>query len=172
VNEPTEVEIEYTSVSGTKTWVDDDDAAGVRPDSITVYLLQNGSVYKTKVVTEADGWAYSFKNLPESDGLTTRYTYSISEKMVPGYVRLVNGSNLTNTYVPPEEPPRPPQKPPYTPENWENLITLLDEEVPLYGGLLKTGEEVLTYPFVFAGIGLLAAMALVLDRRKRKSRGK
>ncbi|NLF29244.1 MAG: Cna B-type domain-containing protein, partial [Clostridiales bacterium] len=171
VNETTEVEIEYTSVSGTKTWVDDDDAAGARPDSITVYLLRNGSVYSTKVVTEADGWAYSFKNLPTSDGLTTHYTYSISEKMVPGYVRFISGSNLTNTYVPPEEPPRPPKKPPYTPENWENLITLLDEEVPLYGGLLKTGEKILAYPFVFAGIGLLAVLVVVLDRRKRKSRG-
>jgi LPXTG-motif cell wall-anchored protein len=172
-NQLTETVIEYTSISGRKTWADNENAAGLRPDAITVRLLRNGAVYQTRVVTEADGWAYAFRNLPTSDGLTTTYTYAISEKMVPGYVRSVNGSDLTNTYVPPLVPKDTPKKPPYTPENWEKLITLLDEEIPLYGGLLKTGEEIPLYPFVFGGIGLLALAAVLLaDRRKRKGKSK
>jgi len=173
-NQLTGVEIEYTSVSGVKTWADDDDAAGRRPDAITVVLLRNGSAYRTRTVTEADGWAYAFQNLPTSDGLTAAYTYTISERSVPGYVRAVRGHDLVNTYVPPEEPPATPKsKPPYTPEEWEALITLLDEEIPLYGGLIKTGEEAPVYPFVFGGIGLAALAAVLLaDRRKRRAKSK
>lgn len=141
-NQLTGVEIEYTSVSGVKTWADDDDAAGRRPDAITVVLLRNGSAYRTRTVTEADGWAYAFQNLPTSDGLTAAYTYTISERSVPGYVRAVRGHDLVNTYMPPEEPPATPKsKSPYTPEEWEALITLLDEEIPLYGGLIKTERK-------------------------------
>ena len=62
----------------------------------------------------------------------------------------------------------PPERPPRTPEENVTLITMLDAEVPLFGGLLKTGDELPVYPFVFGGIGLMAAIAaFILSRKKR-----
>ncbi len=172
VNQLTDIEVRFVEISGRKTWVDDGDAAGARPDSITVYLLRNGTPVDSRVVTGADGWAYSFGSLPSSDGLMTAYTYTVNEKPVAGYARSVRDFNLTNTYVPPsEEPPtEPKKKPTYTPENWEELVTLLDAEVPLYGGLLKTGEETPLYPYVFGGLGLIALIVASLTGRRRRKR--
>ena len=83
------------SVSGEKTWVDDE--ADDRPDSITVNLLRNGSVYRTQTVTEDDHWAYQFTGLPRFNSAGASYSYSIREQGVPGYVSDVNGFDLTNT---------------------------------------------------------------------------
>jgi LPXTG-motif cell wall-anchored protein len=103
----------------------------------------------------------------------TTYAYTVNERAVASYARSVRDFNLTNTYVPPpsEEPPTEiKKKPTYTPENWEELVTLLDAEVPLYGGLLKTGEETPLYPYVFGGLGLLALIAAALSGRRRRKR--
>ncbi|MEK1419532.1 Cna B-type domain-containing protein, partial [Limosilactobacillus fermentum] len=54
-----------TTVSGTKTWKDNDDQDGKRPDSIKVNLLANGKVVQSKTVKASDNWKYSFTNLPE-----------------------------------------------------------------------------------------------------------
>ena len=172
VNQLADIEVRYVEISGRKTWVDGGDAAGERPESITVNLLRNGTVVDSRVVTEDDDWAYSFGSLPTSDGLMTAYTYTINERAVPNYAHSVNGYNLTNTYVPPsEEPPtEPKEKPKYTPENWEELVTFLDAEVPLYGGLLKTGEDTPLYPYVFGGLGLLALILSTLSGRRRRKR--
>jgi len=170
VNQLTDIEVRYVEISGRKTWVDDGDAAGARPDSITVYLLRNGLPVDTRVVSAADGWAYSFGSLPTSDGLMTAYTYTVNERSVASYARSVRDFNLTNTYVPPEEPPTEPKKPTYTPENWEELVTLLDTDVPLFGGLLKTGEGTPLYPYVFGGLGLIALIVASLGGRRRRKR--
>ncbi|PHC61553.1 cell wall anchor protein, partial [Bacillus toyonensis] len=54
-----------TSVSGTKTW--NDNNATDRPSSIQVDLLQNGNVIQTKEVTAANGWNYTFADLAQYD---------------------------------------------------------------------------------------------------------
>ncbi|PGE69943.1 collagen binding domain-containing protein, partial [Bacillus toyonensis] len=50
--------VKMTSVSGTKTW--NDNNATDRPSSIQVDLLQNGNVIQTKEVTAANSWNYTF----------------------------------------------------------------------------------------------------------------
>ena len=88
-----------TSVSGSKTWSDADNQDGKRPESITIRLLANGTEVDFKTVTEADGWAWSFTNLPEyANGV--KITYTISEDAVEGYTPSVNGYNVTNTHTP------------------------------------------------------------------------
>ena len=92
------------SVSGTKTWDDKDDQDGMRPASITIKLYKKvGSadpvLVDTKTVTEADGWAWSFANLPEFE-MGTKIVYSITEDAVAGYTTTIDGYNATNKHTP------------------------------------------------------------------------
>ncbi|MBJ8050297.1 Cna B-type domain-containing protein, partial [Bacillus cereus group sp. N18] len=86
-----------TSVSGTKTW--NDNNATDRPSSIQVDLLQNGNVIQTQEITAANGWNYTFVDLAQYDANGVAYTYTVKEKPVAGYKTEVNGYNITNTKV-------------------------------------------------------------------------
>ncbi|SME72587.1 Collagen adhesin precursor [Bacillus cereus] len=87
--------VKMTSVSGTKTW--NDNNATDRPSSIQVELLQNGNSIKTQDVTAANNWNYTFADLPAYDNDGNAYTYTIKEKPVAGYKTEINGYNITNT---------------------------------------------------------------------------
>ena len=92
---------ETTEVSGTKTWADNDDQDGKRPDSITVNLLANGTVVDTKTVTADDNWSYSFTDLPKYDN-GNEITYTVTEDTVADYTTAYDGYNITNSYTPGE----------------------------------------------------------------------
>ncbi len=84
----------------TKKWNDKDDKEGVRPKSITVYLLNNGKRYNNMSVTlnEENNWTYTWKDLPIANG-----NYSVEEAEVEGYTAKVDTENwssvITNTYT-------------------------------------------------------------------------
>ena len=168
---------EFVTVSGTKTWVDNDNADGKRPASILVKLLRDGEVIDQKTVTEADGWSYSFGELPADDGFTVKYTYTIQEAPVAGYYTRIKGYDITNTRLPDKtkkkEKKKPTKsKPKYgkrTEEEMEELIDLFDYMTPLWGGLLGTGDETPVYPYVFGGVGLAALLAVLLGRKRKKT---
>ena len=88
------------SVSGRKTWDDDDDRDGIRPEGITVILLADGAEAQRKTVTAADGWRYSFANLDKyKDG--AEIVYTVAENPVPeGYTASVDGYDITNRHLP------------------------------------------------------------------------
>ena len=88
-----------TTVSGTKTWKDNDDQDGKRPDSIKVNLLANGKVVQSKTVKASDNWKYSFTNLPEFEN-GQKISYTVTEDQVKDYSTTVDGYNLTNSYTP------------------------------------------------------------------------
>ena len=88
-----------TTVSGTKTWKDNDDQDGKRPDSIKVNLLANGKVVQSKTVKASDNWKYSFTNLPEFEN-GKKITYTVTEDAVAGYTSTVDGYNVTNSHTP------------------------------------------------------------------------
>ena len=88
-----------TTVSGTKTWKDNDDQDGKRPDSIKVNLLANGKVVQSKTVKASDNWEYSFTNLPEFEN-GKKITYTVTEDAVAGYTSTVDGYNVTNNHTP------------------------------------------------------------------------
>ena len=92
------------TVSGTKTWDDNNNQDGIRPSSITVNLLRNGSVVQSKTVTaDANGvWKYSFTGLAKYDDKNVKITYTISENAVTGYTTTVNGYDITNYHKPTE----------------------------------------------------------------------
>ncbi|WP_301389209.1 Cna B-type domain-containing protein [Enterococcus entomosocium] len=109
------VNTETTTVSGRKTWNDNDNQFNTRPESITVKLMQNGEKYAEKIV-KADkkgNWTYRFDKLPKYDAEGKAYTYTIQEVKIPDYTTKINGYNLVNTYTGPETPKTPsdPKKP-------------------------------------------------------------
>ena len=91
---------ETVAVSGTKTWNDNNNQDGVRPESITVELLKNGKVHDTATVTAEDGWSWSFTGLARYENHGTPISYSVRELAVEGYVTEINGYNITNTHAP------------------------------------------------------------------------
>ena len=93
---------EKTSISGQKTWNDNDNHDGKRPSKITVNLLANGSKVASKEVKpDAEGnWLYQFDNLDVVDDAGNLIAYTVSEEPVAGYETSVEGTNITNSRRP------------------------------------------------------------------------
>ncbi|MCL2333009.1 MAG: Cna B-type domain-containing protein, partial [Actinomycetia bacterium] len=99
-----EQDLDYWSeVSGTKTWVDANDSAGKRPDSITLALNQYerdpgtgakgafiSTVTSATVTPDAQGdWVFNF-----GYQMSYEYTYEIVEGAAPGYQTTITYPNL------------------------------------------------------------------------------
>ena len=95
-------------VTAEKVWVDDSDADGMRPSSITFTLYKKvgdaePKEYKTAELSgQGDTWKTTFKSLPSyEDGKPV--TYTVDEESVPvNYEKKVSedGLTVTNTYTP------------------------------------------------------------------------
>lgn len=90
---------EVTAVSGTKTWDDANNQDGMRPESVTINLLANGSVVKSTAVSEDTNWKYEFTDLPVYDA-GVKIVYTVTENHVEGYSTAINGFDVTNTRTP------------------------------------------------------------------------
>ena len=93
---------EKTSISGQKTWNDNDNHDGKRPSAITINLLANGvKVASKEVKPDAEGnWLYQFDNLDVVDEAGNLIAYTVSEEPVAGYETSVEGTNITNSRTP------------------------------------------------------------------------
>ena len=90
-------EIEQVNIEGNKTWNDNNNQDGKRPESITITLLGDGKELSSKTVTEKDNWSWKFENLDKfKDG--KKVVYTVKESKVPGYTSEVDGYNITNTH--------------------------------------------------------------------------
>lgn len=94
-----------TAVPVKKVWKDANNQDGKRPSSVTVKLLADGQdTGKTLELTEANGWAGSFKDL-DADKVGTPIKYTVVEVTVAGYTSEVTGDatsgfTITNSYSP------------------------------------------------------------------------
>lgn len=94
-----------TEVPVKKVWKDENNQDGKRPTSVTVKLLADGQdTGKTLELTEANGWAGSFKDLDADKG-GTPIKYTVEEVTVPGYASKISGDaasgfTITNSYSP------------------------------------------------------------------------
>lgn len=128
------------TISGEKTWDDQNDQDGLRPESITVNLLADGEVVDSMTVTSEDNWAYSFTDLPKYQN-GKEIVYTITENFIPDYSTKIDGYNLKNTYTPAKTSVT-------VTKRWEDNENQ-DEQRPdniivqLYANDEKHGEEVL-----------------------------
>lgn len=83
-----------TTISVNKVWKDKDQSK--RPESVTMNLLQDGKIYDSIMLNNANDWKYTWK------GLQTKHEYTVVEANVPGnYTALIDRENndytVTNT---------------------------------------------------------------------------
>ena len=90
---------ETTKVNGEKTWNDGGNVDKLRPETLTIYLLADGKQVDSKVISEEDGWKYSFTNLAKYNN-GKEIVYTVDESEVEGYTKKIEGFNITNTHVP------------------------------------------------------------------------
>lgn len=83
-----------TTISVNKVWKDKEQSK--RPESVTMNLLQDGKIYDSIMLNNANDWKYTWK------GLQAKHEYTVVEANVPGnYTALVDRENndytVTNT---------------------------------------------------------------------------
>ncbi len=89
------------NLSGDKIWDDANNQDGIRPDSVTIYLLANGKdTAKTAKATKDSDWKYEFKDLPTYDKAGDEIKYSVKEEVPSGYKDKIDGTTITNTHTP------------------------------------------------------------------------
>lgn len=90
-----------TEITGTKTW-QTNGLNPTLPDAITLYIKRGNIVVETVVVTpdENGNWSYQI-SVPKYDFDGNEITYTIEEKEMGNWQSIVNGTDITNVYVPP-----------------------------------------------------------------------
>lgn len=86
-------------VTAVKTWQDQENRFEIRPDSISIHLMQNGTAIEDANVTPAeDGtWTYKFEDVPQCDENGKDFTYTVTEDEVKGYNTSTDGMSVINT---------------------------------------------------------------------------
>ena len=82
-----------------KTWDDDGNKDGNRPESITVHLLADGEEVAKAELNEENGWRYTFTDLPKKNG-EEKIEYTITEDPVEWYETEIDGFLIRNVYKP------------------------------------------------------------------------
>ena len=98
-NYPVSVEesIEYVTVSGVKTWDDDNNRDGKRPKSVTVELYRDNELFDSCTMSEETSWQYEFANLEKGyadidiENHFHEYQYDVKEGAVEYYESSTGG---------------------------------------------------------------------------------
>lgn len=93
---------EQVVFAGVKTWNDDDNRDGKRPESVTINVYADGdrnAPAASAVASEATGWAYSISVPKYKDG-GVEIAYELEEAPVPEYEAAYTEAGVTNTYAP------------------------------------------------------------------------
>ena len=76
---------EAVTLSGAKTWIDEDNNWQTRPEFITLRLMADGEAYTETQATAESNWTYTFTNLPKHTAQDEEIVYTFAEDAVPGY---------------------------------------------------------------------------------------
>ena len=126
-----------------KVW-DDGGNEQLRPREITVQLLRDGVVYDTVVLSDENGWRYTWTDLDGSS------QWTVVEQVPEGYTVRITQEGITfvitNTHTQPDLPPVP--------------------DHPSEPGLPQTGQLWWPVP-VFTALGMLLIAVSLIRRRGR-----
>lgn len=162
-----------TSASVQKVWNLDD--GGKAAASVEIELLKDGQHYDTKILSEANGWKYTWTSLP------TGYSWMVREVNVPeGFAVSVtsvgNNFTVTNDDIAPEDPDEPtepvdPDKPtkptePDQPDKPDKPTEPNDQKTPNNTDQPKTGDETQMALYLFLALGAAGALGISARRRK------
>jgi hypothetical protein len=90
---------ELITIHGSKTWNHGANPQRLRPQSIVVVVKNGNAEVAERLVTAADGWAWTF-SLPKYNAQGDEIAYTISERQIPSYTGTVYGYDITNTFTP------------------------------------------------------------------------
>ena len=92
---------ETVEVAGQKTWDDNNNQRGDRPESITVTLFKNGVQVPdaVKTIGESNNWKWDFGEFPKFEN-GEKISYTVVENAVSDYSVSYNDFNVTNKYTP------------------------------------------------------------------------
>ncbi len=102
------------TLTAEKVWDDENDKDGIRPESVAVKILANGTdTGKALTLSKANGWKDSVE-LDKYDVEGKEIVYTLEEVSVKEYKSVVSGSaadgfTITNSHTPKEEPPVEPE---------------------------------------------------------------
>ena len=97
---------EKIAVSVVKNWADADDQDGIRPESVEMTLMKNGTAVETVKLSADNEWTYTWKDLYKyAEGQLVKYT--VQEVAVEGYEAAYTAAEsdeqtvitVTNTHV-------------------------------------------------------------------------
>ncbi|MDO4369484.1 MAG: Cna B-type domain-containing protein [bacterium] len=91
---------ETITIKGTKSWDDNDNQDGIRPDEITVILYDHldNEIARTKA-DKSTNWTYSFENIVRYAD-NKEINYKVKEVDVNGYETVINNFDITNKHAP------------------------------------------------------------------------
>ncbi len=96
-----EPDAEFVDIPVTKTWNDDNNKDGNRPESITVRLYADGVEVDSHVLTAAEKWFFTFTDKPRyQEDNKTEIVYTVNEDSVAMYSKEIRGYNVVNDYNP------------------------------------------------------------------------
>lgn len=177
---------ESVDISGTKTWVDDNNSKKLRPDNITIVLYREGQEFDRQIIGASDGWKYSFTNLPKYSRSGKEYVYTVKEIPVENYKSEQNGFDFVNTLISSDTPdiPTPPSSSSTTPDiptppsssstpssssPTSSADVKKDKAIKQKRSLPKTGENsFISMIEVLVGAMVLGLVALLLKYRIKK----
>lgn len=158
-------EPEKPSIWVQKKWDDNDNKAGLRPNSVTIQLIKDKTVYRTAELNNANDWSFCFTDLPDA-------SYTVKEISVKGYSASYSRADnesyvITNTFGnQPDDLPLPPEKTSTPSENGLNDgQTASDATIPQTGSLNWPIP-----PITATGVSCILIGIRGLSRKKRKSK--
>ncbi len=84
------------NVNVKKVWNDDNDADGIRPDHITLRLMNGDKEVRKAVVTEDDEWEHVFMNVPKYANSSSEIKYTVKEDEIKGYTASVSQTSVSD----------------------------------------------------------------------------